>query len=326
MNKDHSREFSFIHSMAETISVPEGILGIGDDAAALGVDILKERKLTVTMDSMAEGYHFRKDWCSGRDVAIKLIEMNASDILVKGGIPAYAFLGVQIPPAEIQSPFIMQFQKEFLRHLARHRILLLGGDTTASSAIHFTLTMLGTSDGFIPRKGKNILPGDVVYIMGKPGLSGYGLELLQSGEKNPDIPRRAHCRPHAQWRFSRISSDEGISASVDQSDSLRETLSILADENSIQMEIDLSAIPSFATFLRMPEEKKISFLLNGGEDFATVFLVSQEKISVAWEKKISSVGGYPVGRIVSTGSSGVTYFWKDRILDANQYGDYYIHF
>ncbi len=326
MNRNHSREFSFIHSMAETISVPEGILGIGDDAAAIGLDVLKGKKLTITVDSMAEGYHFRKEWCSGRDVAIKLIEMNASDILLKGGIPAYAFLGVQIPPAEIQSPFIMDFQREFLRHLARRRILLLGGDTTASSAIHFTLTMLGTSDGFIPRKGKNILPGDVVYIMGKPGLSGYGLELLQSGEKIPAIPRRAHCRPHAQWKFSRIVSEEKISASVDQSDSLRETLAILADENSIEMEIDLSAIPSFAAFSRMPERKKISFLMNGGEDFAAVFLVSREKISATWEKKIVSLGGYPIGRIVTTGRPGVTYFWKDRILDADQYGDYYIHF
>lgn len=45
-------------------------------------------------DSLVEGTHFLHEWSSPKDIAIKLIETNISDIISSGGYPDFCFLNL----------------------------------------------------------------------------------------------------------------------------------------------------------------------------------------------------------------------------------------
>jgi len=73
-------EFALINRISKILGKPKSkkvIRGIGDDCAVIRIG---KEKLVWTVDCLVEGDHFNFDWFSAKEVGLKAIEINASDI------------------------------------------------------------------------------------------------------------------------------------------------------------------------------------------------------------------------------------------------------
>lgn len=196
--------------------------------------------LLVSTDSMSEGTHFRLDWSSAEDLAVKLVQINVSDLYASGARPAWCFLNLGLRP-DLSSEFVRSFASALKSELLRMGILLLGGDTFRSRDLQLQLTMGGHAQRHITRSGG--MPGDCLYVTGAPGLSLAGFEVLSGRLELPaDLRRQAllrHLRPEAAGPFPL----EGVHAAMDVSDGIVQDGLRLARASGLQITIDLELLP-----------------------------------------------------------------------------------
>src|SRR4029453_8292491 len=124
-------------------SISEGeqlLVAAGDDAAALPLPAGEAAVLTT--DTLVEGTHFRRPWTAAPDLGWKLVMSAASDISAMGGQPRAAVVAVSAPPAMTAAEFLALMTGAELA-AKEAGLLLIGGDTTASSILVLTATVLG---------------------------------------------------------------------------------------------------------------------------------------------------------------------------------------
>src|SRR5690606_14545708 len=120
-------EFDLIDAIRSRCAIPRADvhLGIGDDAALLGVPAGHE--LAVCCDTLVAGVHFPPA-TSARDLGWKSLAVTLSDLAAMGATPAWALLALTLP--EPGRDFVAAFADGFAELAAQHRIALVGGDTT----------------------------------------------------------------------------------------------------------------------------------------------------------------------------------------------------
>ena len=101
------------------------VLGIGDDAALLQVP--PDRQLVVAMDTLNAGVHFPPNTAPA-DIGWKALAVNLSDLAAMGAEAAWCTLSLSLPSGE--AAFVDGVLDGFLGLAARHRVALVGGDTT----------------------------------------------------------------------------------------------------------------------------------------------------------------------------------------------------
>jgi thiamine-monophosphate kinase len=222
--------------------------------------------LLVSTDSMSEGTHFRLDWSSAEDLAVKLVQINVSDLYASGAKPAWCFLNLGLRP-ELSSEFVRNFASGLKNELSRMGILLLGGDTFRSRDLQLQLTMGGHAQRHITRSGGR--PGDHLYITGAPGLSLAGFEVLSGRlELPPELRMQAvsrHLRPIAAGPFPL----EGVHAAMDVSDGIVQDSLRLARACGLQITIDLDALPVPRGLEAFVERRRTA---TSGEELDLLFL------------------------------------------------------
>src|SRR5439155_1351051 len=72
------------------------LVGPGDDAAAVRPG---RRPLLVTTDALVENVHFRAGWAAPAALGRRAWAVNASDLAAMGGVPRFAVLALEAPPA-----------------------------------------------------------------------------------------------------------------------------------------------------------------------------------------------------------------------------------
>jgi thiamine-monophosphate kinase len=303
-------EFSIIELFYNTddlIPVPEPYR---DDCALLYDTIL------ITTDSMAEHTHFIREWSSPEDIAIKLFQMNLSDISASGGAAEWCLLNLGLT-RHTDEEFVRRFALELRRQVKAAGCRLVGGDTFRSDSLHFTLTVGGrVRKRHMMRMGG--CAGDSLYLTGTIGLALAGYEHL-SGKApiagNPELLRRAverHLRPAARADWSKtITAREAVHAAMDLSDGLYLDSERLSKANRLRLEIDLDAIPideGLRGFMQ-PERAVLS-----GEEFEVLFLAEP---GIRFEFPCREIGHAVTGE-------GVAFFKKGRPVEITGTG--FIHF
>lgn len=261
-------------------------MGIGDDAAFLLTSSFEHEKLIISTDSLAEGVHFDPKYGGYHDAAVKLFEMSASDILAKGGTPRWALCNLSVTPNFAESQQAVLFLDTLVERLHQKGVALIGGDVTGAAANVFTMTVLGIAGGaagnFIFRKNDSIAPGDLLVMAGRAGGSSFALKELQAGrpgerlgghdEAKQSELLESYLRPQAQWNNSWLHTCNAR-ASIDQSDTLHETFSILAADNNITLEVDLERLELAPPLRKLAAPERYAAALNGAEDFAIVAIL-----------------------------------------------------
>lgn len=268
----------------------------------------------VTTDSIAENTHFLHEWSSPEDIAIKLIEVNLSDIVVGGGNPIYCFCNLGLSKISKTSEWLKNFVQTFRSTLDNYHIKLCGGDTYSSTTTNLTLTLFGKPEKFITRDGGKI--DDYLYLTGSVGLSQFGFNLL-SNHKKPtnEIERIAiqrHLRPRAQFHLGKqLFAKYTIHAAMDITDGLVQDSIKMANASSIGLKIDLDKLPMLKEYETF---QTIEDICSSGEELEILFL-SPEKI---WMDGVTEIGR------ATASKSKIEFYYKEKEITPKNLG--FIHF
>jgi thiamine-monophosphate kinase len=254
------------------------LVGPGDDAAVLEVP----GRVVVSTDTLVEGTDFRRAWCSGRDVGVKVAAQNFADIAAMGARPLALVVSLAAP-LDLRLDWAGDLAAGLHDECQRAGAAIAGGDVSSADEIVVTGTALGLLDGTpILRSGAR--PGDVVALAGEIGHSAAGLALLTSaGSVDAAVALTAsasalvgaHLAPRPPYPAGPDAARAGARALIDTSDGLLRDAGRVAVASGVRIDLDPAALAPDDDLLaaaRAVGDPALAarWVLTGGEDHALV--------------------------------------------------------
>lgn len=295
------------------------ILGIGDDAAILRLPA--DRELVVAMDTLNAGVHFPEDTAAA-DIGWKALAVNLSDLAAMAAEPAWCTLSLSLPASD--SDWLDAFLDGFLDLAARHRVALVGGDTTRGPlSICVAAHGLLAPRGALRRDAARI--GDDLWVTGTLGDAAGALRQWQSGDA-PDPALRARLdRPTPRLAAGRALA--GIAhACIDVSDGLFADLGHVCAASRVGARIDIDALPVSDTLRAAFSGDALRNLqAAGGDDYELCFSAPRTA-RLAVEEALSQcdVAATRIGVAVAAGEGIVAHDRDGRVWTPPRRG--YAHF
>lgn len=252
----NNKEFSLIESLSSRLGKSGVTLGVGDDAALFGNNL-------VAKDIMAEGVHFTKD-APILHVMRKVVTANVSDIAAMGGVAKYALLGIAIPEGRQISA------DDIVRPFESYGVELIGGDTTSSKdSLFLSVTIIGEKgEHLLTRSGAK--PGDLAYISRPVGRVREALEAELAGGESYN-----HYLVRAESALGELLGKTGIATScIDISDGLGRDASHIADMSGVRIVIESDKVPVSQL---AKTDNPVMYALGSGEEFALFFTVPVDR-------------------------------------------------
>lgn len=263
-------------------------LGIGDDAAVVGVS--RTHDLVLTADLSIEGVHFTRRLHPAGSVGHRALARSLSDVAAMGGVPRFALVSVALPRAT-QRAWVDQFFARMLHLAAKFGVAVAGGDTAVVSRVAMIDV---TVAGEVPRgqgiRRSGAKPGDHLFVSGTLGQSARGLQILKSrlrgGGRVPANHRRrtveeaairSHLYPDPRCKLgSFLQRNRLASALMDVSDGFAVDLGRLCAASGVGAEV-------WGGRILLPKgcEPRIALelALHGGEDYELIFSVPRRNLA-----------------------------------------------
>ncbi len=279
-------EFQLIQSIPRQLTTQgfHPTVGTGDDGAVLPPT--PRQQVVISTDLLVENIHFTRQSTTFYNIGYKSAEANLSDIAAMGAIPTAIFVAIALPPSLTNKDW-----KEFYRGLAgackRHKVQLLGGDTSSSPSslfIAITITGLVKPHHILTRQGAK--RGDLIYVSGTLGDSAAGLAYLKKYSHPPKpstLSKPMNYLVHRHWQPTArialgqlLASQPYASATMDLSDGLSGDLTHLCRQSRVGALIYSAKIPMsqqmqyYATRIRA---NPFQWSLHGGEDYELLFTI-----------------------------------------------------
>jgi thiamine-monophosphate kinase len=283
------------------------IVGIGDDAAIVGVD--EGFESVVCVDTMVDEVHFSQNTMKSYDIGYKALAANISDIAAMGGIPLYYLVSISIPKQWPEEE-LLDIYKGMKALGDQYRMDLIGGDTTSGKALVLSVFVIGKVE-----KGKRLLrsnakPGDVVFVSGTLGDSAAGLDVLLHNHSGWSGLIRKHQNPVPQVELGRILKEFDRVALNDVSDGIASELMEIAEASLVDIVINKDTLPLSTSMVQYKEEKALKWALTGGEDFELVGTIGAEDWSLLQKRcKDADIRISRIGEVTASGNGQV--FMKD---------------
>lgn len=286
------RHFAELTPPAEDVA-----LGIGDDAALLRV--APGHELVVTTDALVAGRHFPLATVPA-DIGWKALAVNLSDLAAMGAEARWFTLALTLPEAD--EAWVRAFAFG-LRELAlRHRVALVGGDTTRGP-LAITVTAMGQvpAGQALRRDGARV--GDLVCVTGTLGDAALALRRLDAAA---DSEAEGFLRGRLDRPTPRL--DAGLAlrglahAALDLSDGLAGDLRHIATASQAGAELEparLPRSPAFSTLSAgMTEAQRFELQASGGDDYELCVCLPPERLAEA-QARVAPLALTAVGRIVA---------------------------
>ena len=279
-------EFELIHSLPRRFSTQgfHPTVGTGDDAAVLPPSPLQQ--VVISTDLLVEDIHFTRKTSTFYDIGYKAAAGNLSDIAAMGATPTAIFVAIALPPSLTYEDW-----QEFYRGLSipckRHKVQLLGGDTSCSpSALFIAITITGqvNSGHILTRQGAKV--GDHIYVSGTLGDSAAGLACLKKYKRPPKPSTlskpmkylvQRHLQPTARIALGQlVASQPYASAAMDLSDGLSGDLRHLCRQSQVGALIHSDQIPMskhMQSYAKRIRANPLEWSLHGGEDYELLFTI-----------------------------------------------------
>lgn len=272
------------------------ILGIGDDAAI--VQVPAGRQLVIATDTINRGIHF-PDNTAPADIGWKALAVNLSDLAAMGAEPAWCTLSLSLPSGD--AAWVDAFLDGFLELAARHRVALIGGDTTRGP-----LSVSVTVHGFVEpvralrRSGARV--GDDVWVTGTLGEAAGALAQWRAGAAVDPALRARLDRPTPRIATGMLIN--GLAhACVDVSDGLLADLQHLCTASDVGSEVDLESLPTSPVLVAAFDTQRcLALQATGGDDYELCFTTSStargaiERIAIESETPITRIGRIVAGQ------------------------------
>jgi thiamine-monophosphate kinase len=245
------------------------VLGVGDDAALVRVG--RGMELAISADMLVSGRHFRPD-ADPQRLGHKALAVNLSDMAAMGATPRWATLALALPRADPR--WTGAFARGFMRLARRHRVDLVGGDTTRGPLAICVQIMGETPAGrALRRDGARI--GDDVWVSGRLGDAALALAAAR-GEFKFAPRERALLDARLDMPAPRVALGialRGIATSaIDVSDGLIADLGHICERSGVAAEVDLDRVPRSPAMEKVLQRPgALAALLAGGDDYELCF-------------------------------------------------------
>jgi len=289
------------------------VLGIGDDAALLAPP--PGRQLVAATDTLNSGVHFAAD-AQAADIGWKALAVNLSDLAAMGAEPAWCTLSLSLPAGDAgaRAAFVEGFAEGFLALAARHRVALVGGDTTRGP-LSVCVTVLGfVEPGWALRRDAARVDdeiwvtgtlGDAGAALALDGIDGYREFAVRRIDGADSDPAVANARLHERLRRPqpRVAAGRALRglarAGIDVSDGLLADLSHLCAASGVGAIVDAAALPaSRALAAACADDARRALQLGGGDDYELCFTASpNQRDPVARSLAASGTPAKVIGRI-----------------------------
>jgi thiamine-monophosphate kinase len=246
-------------------------LGSGDDAA-----VIDGGASAVSVDSVVDGIHFRRDAAPLSTVGRKALAAALSDLAAMGAGPGEALVALGVP-GDLGDAACDELVAGMVAGAREWSVALAGGDVVASPVLFVSVTVLGPvgEAGVVRRDGAK--PGHVVAVTGELGAAAAGLALLERPELGADLDdaaaaalRARQLEPSPRLGAGLALAGGGAAAMIDLSDGLAGDAGHVARASRVRLEIELDRIPLAAGVAevaaaagRDPHELAVA----GGEDY-----------------------------------------------------------
>ncbi len=271
----------------------EVLKGIGDDCAIIKIE---NSTFLLTVDSLVENIHFKKEWLNPHQLGIRAMAINLSDIAAMGGTPLFALLAITTGLYEYDE--IQAIMEGIDWASNQYDVDIIGGNISSSQQLNLTITLIGKATNPIMRRGAK--PGDVIMVTGTIGDASAGLNQLLQGKKNIASLIEKFINPIPRIKEGILISNYATSM-IDISDGLQLDLWRLTKSSRVGAVIDVNAIPRSNDFLKFikhfPTEKEKVFW--GGEDYELLFTIPRASVEYLINKWQFNTQLTIIGEIIS---------------------------
>ena len=284
-------EFDLIRRLRDrTPAGPPGALGIGDDAAVLGLS--EGSRLVVTTDMLMDGRHFDLATQGAEAAGFKAMAVNLSDLAAMAARPVGAVVAVALPKAGGKAVEVATaLHAGLVAASSRFGVAILGGDTNGwDGPLVISVAAFGetTLKGEVRRSGAR--PGDLVCVTGPLGGSFLGRHLTPAPRVLEALALNDALTLHAM-----IDVSDGLAADLGH---------ILEESGNSGAILDASAVPIHADALamsRLDGRPPLDHALHDGEDFELCVVLPPAELS-RWERMGAAAATLiPIGEIVEGG-------------------------
>ncbi|MFH1848631.1 MAG: thiamine-phosphate kinase [archaeon] len=268
-------EFGLIRRIAQDIDDARVIKGIGDDAAVIDAG---DKYLLVTTDMLVQNDHFSLDWSTPKQIGIKAMESNVSDIAAMGGTADYAFVSICLT-RDTTVKFVDGLYEGLRFSANNHNVKIIGGDTTHGGLVVINIAILGTVAKDMLRLRSHAKPGDLIAVTGTLGGSAAGLQLLTDKVHCDKRLLQKHLEPGCRAKAA-LAIAKHANAMIDVSDGLASEVRHICEESRVGAEIIREKIPlskETKEAANLTNKDPYYFALNGGEDYELVFTIPENR-------------------------------------------------
>jgi thiamine-monophosphate kinase len=211
------------------------------------------------------------------DAARKSIIACISDFAAKGVKPQYGMISLNLPRM-ISHTKINEISNGFKRASNEFNIRILGGDTNEGKEIVINVSIFGTTDKIVRRKGAKI--GDRIFVTGPFGYTASGLKILfgkKKGKRN-FIKKaiKSVNTPRPKLDFG-VKNRNYFTSSMDSSDGLSTTLNEMANQSKCKFIINnIPAGKDLLEFAKLHNTDSNDLVFHGGEEYEFVFTASKK--------------------------------------------------
>jgi thiamine-monophosphate kinase len=283
-------EFGLIELLGRDLNWgPDNVeMGIGDDTAVLRLP--GAGYLLFTTDMMVEGIHFSLAYGTLRQVGIKAMAANVSDIAAMGGRPTQAVVSVALP-SRLKVADVEDLYRGLREASREYGLNVVGGDTVRNpERLIINVAMLGDvpAGRAVYRSGAR--PGDLVFVSGTVGKAAAGLQVCRQPEVNwPAGPaafaRRAHLEPGARLELGlALAAGNWATSLNDISDGLASEVHEICRASGVGCRVrraDLPLAPETREIAARAGADALEWALFGGEDFELVGTISPGNLARA---------------------------------------------
>ena len=227
------------------------------------------------------------------DATRKSIIACISDFAAKGVKPQYGMISLNLPKT-ISRTKINEIAKGVRDASNEFDIRILGGDTNEGKEIVINVSIFGTTNKIIRRKGAKI--GDILFVTGPFGYTASGLKILLEKENgNKRFMKKAiksFIHPSPKLDFG-VKNRNYFTSSMDSSDGLSTTLNEMANQSRCKFIINnIPTGKDLLEFAKLHNIESNELVFHGGEEYEFVFTASKKHKSLI--KKNASILKTPV--------------------------------
>jgi len=270
-------EFCLIEKITKKTKDKDVLVDIGDDAAVVKIT---EGLQVLTTDCLVEFDHFRKEWFTPKQIGMKSIEINVSDVAAMGAVPRFALISLGLPK-DIEVYFVEEMYQGMWKSCSKYNMEIIGGNMTHSQQIFISVTLTGDVDKKNLSLRNGAKPSDYIFVSGYLGNGRAGLRLFQENVEGFDNVRKDYLEPKAQLKTA-LKLAPYVNSMIDISDGLASDITHICEQSKCGAIIYKDKIPIKNEVRQVAKklgEDEYNYALSGGEDFQLVYTVSKNNLN-----------------------------------------------